>query len=159
MVSSTSRTSAHIRCELIYGHLSGLQVYTSSLFSSPLPSLQGTTRRPKLAHLGSSLVSHRTFANDSSQHPCPALGNLYLSSCPGKKGGAYVITAFDGFTNDVKVRLTGPVRGRGAICRDLKQDLRRIKALGVGCIVWCVKFRASYGLVAYRRTVALMTRS
>jgi hypothetical protein len=28
------------------------------------------------------------------------------------------------------------VRGRGAICRDLSQDLRRIKALGVGCIIW-----------------------
>ncbi|KAI0000561.1 protein-tyrosine phosphatase-like protein [Russula vinacea] len=61
------------------------------------------------------------ISNDSLQHPCPALGNLYLSSCPGKK-----------------VRLTGPVRGRGAICRDLKQDLRRIKALGVGCIVCCL---------------------
>jgi hypothetical protein len=88
-------------------------------------------------------MSHRTYANDSSQHPCPALGNLYLSSCPGKKGGAHVIAAFGfGFTNDVivKVRLTGPVRGRGAICRDLKQDLRRVKALGVGCIVWCAKF-------------------
>jgi len=88
---------------------------------SPLPPLQGIVRRPKLEHLGSSVALHRTFANDSSQHPCPALGNLYLSSCPGKK-----------------VRLTGPVRGRGAICRDLKQDLRRIKALGVGCIVCCL---------------------
>jgi protein-tyrosine phosphatase len=88
---------------------------------SPLPSLQGIARRPKLGHSGSSLMSHRTYANDSSQHPCPALGNLYLSSCPGKK-----------------VRLTGPVRGRGAICRDLKQDLRRVKALGVGCIVCCL---------------------
>jgi protein-tyrosine phosphatase len=34
------------------------------------------------------------------------------------------------------VRLNGPVRGRGAICRDLAQDLMRIKDLGVGCIVW-----------------------
>ena len=106
-----------------------------------MPSLQGIVRRPKLEHLGSSLALHRTFANDSLQHPCPALGNLYLSSCPGKKGGANVIAAFEhGFINNViKVRLTGPVRGRGAICRDLKQDLRRIKALGVGCIVWCDK--------------------
>lgn len=95
-------------------------------------------RRPKLEHLGSSVALHRTFANDSSQHPCPALGNLYLSSCPGKKGRVYMIAASErGFIDDViKVRLTGPVRGRGAICRDLKQDLRRIKALGVGCIVW-----------------------
>jgi len=88
---------------------------------SPLSSFRGTAGRPKLAHSGSSIVSRRAFANDSSQRPCPALGNLYLSSCPGKK-----------------VRLTGPVRGRGAICRDLKQDLRRIKTLGVGCIVCCL---------------------
>ncbi|KAN0111489.1 phosphatases II [Russula decolorans] len=87
----------------------------------PLSSFQRTAGRPKLAHSGSSIVSRRAFANHSSQRPCPALGNLYLSSCPGKK-----------------VRLTGPVRGRGAICRDLKQDLRRIKTLGVGCIVCCL---------------------
>lgn len=47
------------------------------------------------------------------------IGNLLLSSCPGKK-----------------VRLDGPVRGRAAICRDLKLDLGRIKEMGVGCIVW-----------------------
>ncbi|KAF8504125.1 hypothetical protein JB92DRAFT_2969022 [Gautieria morchelliformis] len=51
----------------------------------------------------------------------PALGNMLLSSCPGKK-----------------VRLTGPVKGRGAICRDLGHDLRRVKALGVGCIICCL---------------------
>ena len=47
------------------------------------------------------------------------IGNLLLSSCPGKK-----------------VRLEGPVRGRATICRDLKLDLQRIKEMGVGCIVW-----------------------
>ncbi|KAF8135614.1 hypothetical protein EV363DRAFT_1321124 [Boletus edulis] len=41
------------------------------------------------------------------------LGNLLLSSCPGKK-----------------VRLTGPLRGRSAVCRDLDVDLRRMKLLG-----------------------------
>jgi len=53
--------------------------------------------------------------------PPPVIGNLLLSSCPGKK-----------------VRLTGPVKGRGAICRDLKSDLERIKGMGVGCIVCCL---------------------
>lgn len=47
------------------------------------------------------------------------VGNFLLSSCPGKK-----------------VRLNGPVKGRGAICRDLKVDLERIRGLGVGCVVW-----------------------
>ncbi|KAI0356307.1 phosphatases II, partial [Trametes cingulata] len=46
------------------------------------------------------------------------LGNLYMSSCPGKK-----------------VRLDGPVRGRSTVCRDLRADLRRIKDVGVACIV------------------------
>jgi hypothetical protein len=50
-----------------------------------------------------------------------AVGNLLLSSCPGKK-----------------VRLAGPVKGRGAICRDLATDLQRIRSEGVGCIVWFV---------------------
>ncbi|KAI0940672.1 hypothetical protein AcW1_003806 [Taiwanofungus camphoratus] len=49
------------------------------------------------------------------------LGNLYLSSCPGKK-----------------VRLSGPVKGRGGVCRDLRQDLHRMKELGVACIVCCL---------------------
>lgn len=51
----------------------------------------------------------------------PHLGNLLLSSCPGKK-----------------VRLTGPVKGRGAICRSLPQDLGRIRSLGVGLIINCL---------------------
>ncbi|EGO25203.1 hypothetical protein SERLADRAFT_348519, partial [Serpula lacrymans var. lacrymans S7.9] len=49
------------------------------------------------------------------------LGNLYLSSCPGKK-----------------VRLNGPVKGRSAVCRDLEIDLRRMKDLGVRCVVCCL---------------------
>ncbi|KAF9051015.1 phosphatases II [Hymenopellis radicata] len=50
-----------------------------------------------------------------------ALGNLFLSSCPGKK-----------------VRLQGPVKGRSGVCRDLETDLRRMKDMGVGCIVCCL---------------------
>lgn len=51
----------------------------------------------------------------------PKLGNLLLSSCPGKR-----------------LRMGGPVKGRGPVCRDLKTDLSRIKAEGVGCLVWYV---------------------
>jgi hypothetical protein len=75
---------------------------TPFLQSSSLSSFQGAAGRPKVVHARSSIVSRRAFANDSSQRPCPALGNLYLSSCPGKKGKAYVIVVFeDGLTNDV----------------------------------------------------------
>lgn len=66
--------------------------------------------------------------NGSSSNPSTStiqsikkVGNLFLSSCPGKK-----------------VRLTGPVRGRGAICRDLGIDLSRIHLLGVGAVVCCL---------------------
>ncbi|SNX86706.1 uncharacterized protein MEPE_05415 [Melanopsichium pennsylvanicum] len=50
-----------------------------------------------------------------------SIGNLLLSSCPGKK-----------------VRLSGPVRGRGAICRDLGLDLERIFSIGVRAVVCCL---------------------
>ncbi|KAH7339744.1 hypothetical protein B0J17DRAFT_373194 [Rhizoctonia solani] len=56
-------------------------------------------------------------------HNRPILGNLYLSSCPGKK-----------------VRLHGAthIKGRGAICRDLRADLERIKQTGVFLVVCCL---------------------
>ncbi|KAM6502372.1 Protein-tyrosine phosphatase-like protein [Amanita muscaria] len=49
------------------------------------------------------------------------LGNLFLSSCPGKK-----------------VRLDGPSNGRSAVCRDIDSDLKRIKEFGIGCIICCL---------------------
>ncbi|CAO3642370.1 unnamed protein product [Mucor fragilis] len=48
-------------------------------------------------------------------------GNLCLSSCPGKK-----------------VRLSGPVRGRAAINRDLNQDFERMKGYGITMLVCCL---------------------
>lgn len=36
------------------------------------------------------------------------------------------------------MRLTGPVKGRGSVCRDLRQDLSRIRDLGVKCIICCL---------------------
>jgi len=56
--------------------------------------------------------------------PTKPIGNLILSSCPGKK-----------------VRLTGPIikGGRGAICRDLRSDLvRAIQAAEVRAIICCL---------------------
>lgn len=61
----------------------------------------------------------QTNINGGRRKVVGKVGNFLLSSCPGKK-----------------VRLTGPVKGRGAICRDLKVDLERIRGLGVGCVVW-----------------------
>ena len=59
-----------------------------SFLSSPLTPVQGITRPPRITHLSSRLASTPTFSNGSSGPPCPALGNFFLSSCPGKKGVA-----------------------------------------------------------------------
>ncbi|KAI8377289.1 protein-tyrosine phosphatase-like protein [Blakeslea trispora] len=48
-------------------------------------------------------------------------GNLCLSSCPGKK-----------------VRLSGPIRGRAAINRDLNLDFERMRSFGINTIVCCL---------------------
>jgi len=48
-------------------------------------------------------------------------GNLALSSCPGKK-----------------VRLSGPVRGRSAIDRDIDLDFQRLRSCGISLVVWWV---------------------
>ncbi|WVQ84882.1 hypothetical protein IAT38_007045 [Cryptococcus sp. DSM 104549] len=50
-----------------------------------------------------------------------SLGNMLLSSCPGKR-----------------LRMDGPSKGRGPVCRDLATDLRRIKNEGVGGLVCCL---------------------
>ncbi|KAG2337557.1 hypothetical protein BDR05DRAFT_919588 [Suillus weaverae] len=63
----------------------------------------------------------RPISNIHGTKRCFKLGNLMLSSCPGKK-----------------VRLAGPVRGRSAVCRDLDIDLRRISQVGARCIVCCL---------------------
>ncbi|KAL7418272.1 hypothetical protein Q5752_006728 [Cryptotrichosporon argae] len=49
------------------------------------------------------------------------IGNVLLSSCPGKR-----------------LRMDGPVKGRGPVNRDLRTDLRRIRGEGVGCLVCCL---------------------
>ncbi|KAI0344829.1 hypothetical protein BDW22DRAFT_1391827 [Trametopsis cervina] len=86
---------------------------SKSIVPPQKPSTDGL-RRSLSDPLPSSLVHH-------PQPRRTTLGNLFLSSCPGKK-----------------VRLTGPVNGRSGVCRDLKQDMQRIKELGVGCIVCCL---------------------
>ncbi|KAG0173756.1 hypothetical protein DFQ30_007041 [Apophysomyces sp. BC1015] len=53
--------------------------------------------------------------------PLRMMGNLALSSCPGKK-----------------VRLTGPVRGRAAINRDLDLDFARMRSFGITTLVCCL---------------------
>ncbi|KAH7923949.1 phosphatases II [Leucogyrophana mollusca] len=84
---------------------------------------------PQLSPPRNSMKLRAATASPYPQHPRRTvtksrpfkLGNLLLSSCPGKK-----------------VRLSGPVKGRGTVCRDLSLDLQRIKDLGVRCVVCCL---------------------
>lgn len=73
--------------------------------------------------LSGSTCGPRWSNKEAPEEPPPTfqVGNFFLSSCPGKK-----------------VRLGGPVRGRGAVCRDLGVDLQRFKDLGVGTLVCCM---------------------
>ncbi|KAI8969321.1 protein-tyrosine phosphatase-like protein, partial [Mycotypha africana] len=49
------------------------------------------------------------------------MGNFCLSSCPGKK-----------------VRLTGPVKGRPAVNRDLDMDFERMRGFGITMLICCL---------------------
>ncbi|KAG5646297.1 hypothetical protein DXG03_003894 [Asterophora parasitica] len=91
-----------------------------SLFPSP------DAQPPSLHHIlkpGLEPPSSKTIQNTIPHSPETSLliGNIFLSSCPGKK-----------------VRLEGPVKGRSGVCRDLDTDLKRMKELGVGCIICCL---------------------
>ncbi|KAH8093926.1 phosphatases II [Cristinia sonorae] len=94
-----------------YGHTVALPITRDSQF----PDRLSLDNRALKRNHGSVL------SNAPSGRFASALGNLLLSSCPGKK-----------------VRLNGPVKGRGAVCRDLTQDLIRISEMGVRCIVCCL---------------------
>lgn len=65
------------------------------------------------------LATHLAKTQQLHEQPLHSLGNLALSSCPGKK-----------------VRLSGPVRGRAAINRDLDLDFARMRSFGITAIVW-----------------------
>ncbi|OCH91809.1 phosphatases II [Obba rivulosa] len=100
--------------------------------SRPLEKADANDSGARLRHFADANTRH-SFTVFRSTSPIPdlpkrpapthrrTLGNIFLSSCPGNK-----------------VRLDGPVKGRAAICRDLRQDLERIRDFGVQCIVCCL---------------------
>ncbi|KAF9484468.1 phosphatases II [Pholiota conissans] len=91
---------------------------SAALFSkSSRPSIPPFSRMPSMTMIPKAIP----YRQHSQIPPAFTIGNLFLSSCPGKK-----------------VRLDGPVKGRSAVCRDLETDMRRMKELGVGCVVCCL---------------------
>ncbi|KAG8720782.1 hypothetical protein FRC08_018241 [Ceratobasidium sp. 394] len=95
-----------------------------ALRAPPAPPLV-TPQQPSPSPVSAFPINHPPFPPSSPvsrlNNGGLILGNLYMSSCPGKK-----------------VRLNGPIKGRGAICRDLGVDLARIKSIGVDLIVCCL---------------------
>ncbi|ODO10318.1 hypothetical protein I350_02547 [Cryptococcus amylolentus CBS 6273] len=89
--------------------------------SAPIPSpLQSSFRDLHLSPPSPSpSVSSTSTSTQTTQ--TRTLGNLLLSSCPGKR-----------------LRMDAPSKGRGPVCRDLATDLRRIKGEGVGALVCCL---------------------
>lgn len=88
--------------------------------AAPSQSLSeaGPTGTPFQNEFQKALIFHPNRPKNGTRRPT-RLGNLVLSSCPGKR-----------------LRMDGPVKGRGPVCRDLATDLGRIKSQGVGAIVW-----------------------
>lgn len=87
-------------------------------------SFLSTTRLPESVDLFDLLTNpdaYNVLFADAVERPGIFLGNLALSSCPGKK-----------------VRLTGPVRGRASIDRDLDLDFQRMRSFGITVVVWLV---------------------
>ncbi|PPQ99745.1 hypothetical protein CVT24_009728 [Panaeolus cyanescens] len=95
------------------------RVLTTPLDSNLSLSLTMTTSLPNQPF--QHVPARFSDSSITSEPPPFTLGNLLLSSCPGKK-----------------VRLTGPVKGRPGVCRDLELDLQRMRELGVRCIVCCL---------------------
>ncbi|KAK7057379.1 phosphatases II [Favolaschia claudopus] len=104
------------------------QLRTRSAVSEALAAAINTTVAPSVRPSSLSLsltvavaMGEKTVPASLPLDPVFTIGNIFLSSCPGKK-----------------VRLQGPVKGRSGVCRDLHADMRRMKDLGVGCIVCCL---------------------
>lgn len=77
-------------------------------------------RLPHVVDLGH-IVDQSDSHNDLVEAVKAAVGNLLLSSCPGKK-----------------VRLDGPLHGRATVCRSLRADLERFREIDVRAIVCCL---------------------
>ena len=111
--------SAHLVPPQCSGAFSTQSPMTSAIdVPSLLLSFIPPAPNPELAPSSMQSVFRQQQIAQQSSH-VQNLGNLLLSSCPGKR-----------------LRMGGPVKGRGPVCRDLCTDLRRIKSEGVGCLIW-----------------------
>ena len=112
--------SAHIILPEFCGAFSSTQFIMASAIDVPslLLSFVPPAPNPGLVPSPEQSVFRQQQIAQMSNH-AQNVGNLLLSSCPGKR-----------------LRMGGPVKGRGPVCRDLYTDLLRIKSEGVGCLIW-----------------------
>ncbi|RUS35002.1 protein-tyrosine phosphatase-like protein [Jimgerdemannia flammicorona] len=76
---------------------------------------------PAAYELEAGRIADALASADTTKRMGGFIGNLALSSCPGKK-----------------VRLNGPVRGRASINRDLDLDFQRLRSFGITTVVCCL---------------------
>ncbi|KAH6914119.1 protein-tyrosine phosphatase-like protein [Coprinopsis sp. MPI-PUGE-AT-0042] len=103
---------------------SGLSAYEIERFVNGHKSPVSLSLNPNACHSKMPILTTSISAEHVEKlHPSSlSLGNMFMSSCPGKK-----------------VRLHESARnGRSAVCRDLRTDLYRMKDLGVRCIICCL---------------------
>ncbi|GAA5975317.1 hypothetical protein JCM5350_006428 [Sporobolomyces pararoseus] len=97
---------------------------SSSFLLNPQPSCDLLTLITPVSNGICPVPPHSTLSSQTPSAGRPSkIGNFMLSSCPGKK-----------------VRMNGESLkgGRGAICRDVKLDLRRARDEGVRMVVCCL---------------------
>ncbi|KAF8160989.1 protein-tyrosine phosphatase-like protein [Crassisporium funariophilum] len=127
-VHSTSIGLSNIPTSTIHDIMSMKQSGSGNLRvveQKPIPPL---SLGPRI-HSENKIISISTWISEPSRRDAssPAstssltIGNLFLSSCPGKK-----------------LRLDGPVKGRSGVRRDLQTDMKRMKDMGTGCIICCL---------------------
>ena len=110
---------------------------------SPLNRSAKLIPPPSARDPGHNALSFSTWVSESghcaSSPPRFTIGNLFLSSCPGKKGKLHLTFSHSpaSFILYILVRLDGSFKGRIGVRRDLETDMRRIKDMGTGCIIWC----------------------
>ncbi|KAG2015945.1 hypothetical protein CC2G_009163 [Coprinopsis cinerea AmutBmut pab1-1] len=103
-----------------------LHVALETALSSSLPQHE-PDHKPPSSSISVSLSLQLPLSITPSVEPSPEkqqlIGNLFMSSCPGKK---------------VRLNDASSNTGRSAVCRDLDMDLARFKEQGIGCIICCL---------------------
>jgi hypothetical protein len=151
---SNGHNGKHVNAVTAKGRSGSNSVYVKGTPTHPILNGVPSTPVPKYTEFATPPPPLPTRAHANGRRPMvvqgPLIGNLLLSSCPGKKGALggdrpqKCVAQTKTWCTDASfrklvldtVRLNGPIKGRGTIYRNLGVDLQRMKDAGVRCIVW-----------------------